>query len=161
MGVVHIAAEYGWLARTGGLAEAVQGLAKNQAAQGIPVAVIIPLHRSVRSSAPATLKDNLSFFGLAVEADGSEVTTIEGLQTKPDELHPLQESFMMRGGAQCGFCTPGILMTLTAYLERHPAPSEPEIREALSGNLCRCTGYQNIVLAALDAAGALRGEATT
>jgi len=95
----------------------------------------------------------------AVQADGCRVDTVEGLGLAGDGpgLHPLQDAFRTRHALQCGFCTPGILMTLVAYLREHPAPSEREIREALSGNLCRCTGYQNIVLAALDAAAVLRG----
>jgi carbon-monoxide dehydrogenase small subunit len=96
----------------------------------------------------------------AVQADGCQVQTIEGLAARgsqPDEvLHPLQEAFRQRHALQCGFCTPGILMTLAAYLREHPSPTEADIRETLSGNLCRCTGYQNIVLAALDAAASLR-----
>ena len=85
---------------------------------------------------------------LAVQADGHAVTTVEGLSTS-DELHPLQQSFHVAHALQCGFCTPGILMTLVAFLRDHPNPDEPAIREALSGNLCRCTGYQNIVNAVL------------
>jgi len=84
---------------------------------------------------------------LAVQADGHEVTTVEGL-TPPGHdgaLHPLQAAFHESHGLQCGFCTPGILMTLVPFLREHPAPDEREIREALAGNLCRCTGYQNIV----------------
>jgi len=96
----------------------------------------------------------------AVQADGCQVQTVEGLAARgsePDEvLHPLQEAFRQRHALQCGFCTPGILMTLAAYLREHPSPTESDIRETLSGNLCRCTGYQNIVLAALDAAATLR-----
>jgi carbon-monoxide dehydrogenase small subunit len=81
---------------------------------------------------------------LAVQADGSELTTVEGLS--PDgQLHPIQQAFMEAHGLQCGFCTPGFLMTLVPFLAEHPDPTEHEIREAISGNLCRCTGYQNIV----------------
>jgi xanthine dehydrogenase iron-sulfur cluster and FAD-binding subunit A len=93
----------------------------------------------------------------AVQADGCRVDTVEGLAGDGPGLHPLQDAFRTRHALQCGFCTPGILMTLAAYLREHPEPSETDIREALSGNLCRCTGYQNIVLAALDAAAVLRG----
>ena len=93
----------------------------------------------------------------AVQADGCRVDTVEGLAGHGPGLHPLQDAFRTRHALQCGFCTPGILMTLEAYLREHPEPSETDIREALSGNLCRCTGYQNIVLAALDAAAVLRG----
>ena len=82
---------------------------------------------------------------LAVQVDGLELQTIEGLAPSSDELHPLQAAFWEAHGLQCGFCTAGILMTLVPYLERHPDPSEEEIRLALSGNLCRCTGYQHIV----------------
>ena len=92
----------------------------------------------------------------AVQVDGCRVDTVEGLAGDGPGLHPLQEAFRARHALQCGFCTPGILMTLTAYLRLHPTPSETEIREALSGNLCRCTGYQHIVQAALDAAAAGR-----
>lgn len=80
----------------------------------------------------------------AVQADGHEIMTVEGLGT-PEKLHPIQEAFWEAHGAQCGFCTPGILMTLVPFLESHPDPDENEIRHAISGNLCRCTGYQHIV----------------
>lgn len=80
----------------------------------------------------------------AVQADGHEIMTVEGLGTL-DKLHPIQEAFWEAHGAQCGFCTPGILMTLVPFLESHPDPDENEIRHAISGNLCRCTGYQHIV----------------
>ncbi|MBL8095306.1 MAG: (2Fe-2S)-binding protein [Anaerolineales bacterium] len=82
----------------------------------------------------------------AVQADGHTIETVESLGT-PDHLHPLQQSFWEAHGLQCGFCTPGILMTLKPFLEQNPDPTEDEIRHALSGNLCRCTGYQNIVKA--------------
>ena len=80
----------------------------------------------------------------AIQAHGHEVTTVEGLGTI-DHLHPIQEAFQEAHGLQCGFCTPGILLTVKTFLEQNPDPSEDEIREALSGNLCRCTGYQHIV----------------
>ena len=92
----------------------------------------------------------------AVQADGHEVTTVEALGT-PDNLHPLQEAFMEAHGAQCGYCTPGILMTMIPFREEHPAPDDDEIREALAGNLCRCTGYQHIVDAVKLAAEKLGG----
>ena len=79
-----------------------------------------------------------------VQADGHEVTTVEALGT-PDKLHPLQEAFRETHGVQCGFCTPGILLTLVPFLEENPDPTEHEIRDAIAGNLCRCTGYQHIV----------------
>jgi carbon-monoxide dehydrogenase small subunit len=82
---------------------------------------------------------------LAVQADGHEVTTVEALSPGPDRLHPLQQAFWDCHGLQCGFCTPGFLMTLVPFLKEHRDPSEREIREAISGNLCRCTGYQHIV----------------
>ena len=82
---------------------------------------------------------------LAVQADGRELTTVEGLAAGEDELHPLQEAFRDAHGLQCGFCTPGILMTMVPFLEDNPEPDEQDIRHALSGNLCRCTGYQHIV----------------
>ena len=89
---------------------------------------------------------------LAVQADGLNLTTVEGLAPDPQTLHPLQEAFWEAHGLQCGFCTPGILTTLIPFLESHPDPSENEVRLALSGNLCRCTGYQHIVDAVLLAA---------
>ena len=84
---------------------------------------------------------------LAVQASGHEIATVEGLAANKDNLHPIQEAFWETHGLQCGFCTPGFLMTLVPFLEGNPNPSEREIREAISGNLCRCTGYQNIVRA--------------
>jgi carbon-monoxide dehydrogenase small subunit len=96
---------------------------------------------------------------LAVQAAGREVTTVEGLAPGPNTLHPLQEAFREAHGLQCGFCTPGFLMTLLPFLDENPDPSESEIRHALSGNLCRCTGYQHIVDAVLLAAAARRGGA--
>lgn len=91
----------------------------------------------------------------AVQANGHELHTVESLGT-PNKLHPLQEAFWEKHGLQCGYCTPGILMTLKAFLRDNPTPSEAEARAALSGNLCRCTGYQNIVDAALLAAEKLK-----
>jgi carbon-monoxide dehydrogenase small subunit len=93
---------------------------------------------------------------LAVQADGAEVTTIEGLGHE-DSLHPVQEAFWAHHGLQCGYCTPGMIMAATDLLQRNPDPSEQEVREALAGNLCRCTGYHNIVKAVLAAAPELRG----
>ena len=87
----------------------------------------------------------------AVQADGREVTTIEGMASG-DTLHPMQEAFWEKHGLQCGYCTPGMIMASTAYLKDHPNPSEVEIRHALDGNFCRCTGYQNIVAAVQSAA---------
>jgi len=91
---------------------------------------------------------------LAVQADGAQVTTIEGLgdDTAPDGLSALQRAFLTRGGVQCGFCTPGMLVSATALLAANPTPSEDEIRIGLSGNLCRCTGYDGIVKAVAAAA---------
>ncbi len=88
---------------------------------------------------------------LAVQADGATVTTIEGLGSE-EQLHPLQEAFWNDHGLQCGFCTPGMIMAAAAFLEQNPDPTEQEVRHALEGNLCRCTGYHNIVKAVLDAA---------
>ena len=88
---------------------------------------------------------------LAVQADGSQVTTVEGL-SDGDDLAPLQEEFLVRGGVQCGFCTPGMLVSATALLAANPSPTEDEIRTAVSGNLCRCTGYDGIVKAIAAAA---------
>lgn len=82
---------------------------------------------------------------LAVQAHGHSITTVEGLAPGPEALHPLQQAFREAHGLQCGFCTAGILMTMQAFLQGNPEPSEDEIRHALSGNLCRCTGYQHIV----------------
>ena len=95
---------------------------------------------------------------LAVQAEHAEVTTVEGIASAGGTLHPLQEAFRDRHGLQCGFCTPGMLMTLMEFLDDNPLPTEAEVREAISGNLCRCTGYQGIVAAALDAAARMRGS---
>jgi carbon-monoxide dehydrogenase small subunit len=86
-----------------------------------------------------------SCLALAVQANGHNLTTVEGLAKSQTELHPIQQAFWEAHGLQCGFCTPGILMTLVPFLEENPSPSEADIREAISGNLCRCTGYQHIV----------------
>jgi len=93
---------------------------------------------------------------LAVQANGHELSTVEGLATPAGELHLVQQAMHDHHGLQCGYCTPGILMTMTAFLKENTQPSEDEVREALSGNLCRCTGYQNIVDAMLAAAQAMR-----
>ncbi len=90
---------------------------------------------------------------LALQADGTEVTTIEGLATG-DELHPMQQAFRDCHGLQCGYCTPGMVMSAIELLKHNPQPSEQQIREGLEGNICRCTGYQNIVKAVQQAAGA-------
>jgi len=92
----------------------------------------------------------------AVQADGHRLTTVEGLAPDRDNLHPLQQSFWEAHGLQCGYCTPGILMTMIPFLKQNPDPSEDEIRHALSGNLCRCTGYQHIVDAVKLAAEKMR-----
>ena len=89
---------------------------------------------------------------LAVQADGTELTTIEGL-ADGETLHPMQEAFRQCHGLQCGYCTPGMVMACVSFLAEHPAPSEADVREGLEGNLCRCTGYHNIVKAVLSAAG--------
>jgi aerobic carbon-monoxide dehydrogenase small subunit len=94
---------------------------------------------------------------LAVQADGHDILTVEGIAPSADKLHPLQEAFRDNHGLQCGFCTPGILTTLIEFLRDNPDPTEREVRIALSGNLCRCTGYQGIVNATLDAAKRLQG----
>lgn len=93
---------------------------------------------------------------LAVQANGRSITTVEGLAASDGTLSVLQQAFWEKHGLQCGFCTPGMLMTLTELLRENPAPTEAEIREVLTGNLCRCTGYQGIVEAALLAAERLR-----
>ena len=95
----------------------------------------------------------------AVQAHGHQITTIEGVASPDGTLHPLQEAFCEEHALQCGFCTPGFIMTLLPYLERNPDPSEREIREAISGNLCRCTGYHNIVKAVRRAAGSASSAA--
>jgi aerobic-type carbon monoxide dehydrogenase small subunit (CoxS/CutS family) len=81
---------------------------------------------------------------LAIDAQGKEILTIEGL-SQGENLHPIQEAFLKHGGIQCGFCTPGMVMSAKAFLDEHPEPTETEVRKAISGNLCRCTGYQQIV----------------
>ncbi len=96
---------------------------------------------------------------LAVQADGSSVTTIEGLAPSEDELHPLQASFWEKHGLQCGFCTPGMIMASYQLLKNNPDPTEDEIRRGLQGNICRCTGYQNIVSAIQQAAETMREKA--
>ena len=92
----------------------------------------------------------------AVQAQGKALMTVEGLEQN-DKLHPLQEGFMAEHGLQCGYCTPGMLMTSYAFLKKHPSPTEDDIRRAISGNLCRCTGYVNIVKSVQYAAAKLRG----
>jgi carbon-monoxide dehydrogenase small subunit len=98
-----------------------------------------------------------SCLAYAVQMDEAQITTIEAV-AQDGRLSPLQQAMHECHGLQCGFCTPGIVMTFEAYLREHPNPSESEVREALSGNLCRCTGYQNIVRAILRAAARMRGE---
>lgn len=95
---------------------------------------------------------------LAVQAQGHHVETVEGLAASEDDLHPMQQAFWETHGLQCGFCTAGIMMTMIPFLRDNPDPSEHEIREALSGNLCRCTGYQHIVEAVQSAAAKLAAE---
>ena len=93
---------------------------------------------------------------LAVQVDGREVTTIEGLATD-GQMHPIQEAFHRDHGLQCGYCTPGMIMAAASYLKENPDPTDEQVREALEGNLCRCTGYHNIVKSILDAAGTMSG----
>jgi len=90
---------------------------------------------------------------LAVQADGRSVTTIEGMAESDGTMHPLQDAFHRNHGLQCGYCTPGMIMAAASYLQENPSPTDEEVRESLEGNLCRCTGYQNIVASILDAAG--------
>jgi carbon-monoxide dehydrogenase small subunit len=97
---------------------------------------------------------------LAVQADKHEIATVEGLAGSDGALHPLQQAFADHHGLQCGFCTPGMLTTLVEFLRDNPDPSERDVRIAISGNLCRCTGYQSIVTATLDAAKRMRAERT-
>ena len=96
----------------------------------------------------------------AVQAEGHEITTVEGLATA-SELHPIQEAFKDEHGLQCGFCTPGMMLTAKALLDENPDPTEDEVRWALSGNVCRCTGYQNIVKSVLSASARLRSQSAT
>jgi carbon-monoxide dehydrogenase small subunit len=96
-------------------------------------------------------KPHLSCLTLAADAQGKEILTIEGLSRNGD-LHPLQKAFIEKGAIQCGFCTPGMILTAKAFLDQHPHPSEEEAKKAISGNLCRCTGYVKIVEAILTAA---------
>ena len=93
---------------------------------------------------------------LAVQVDGREVTTIEGMATD-GQLHPIQEAFHRNHGLQCGYCTPGMIMAAASYLQENPNPTDEQVRESLEGNLCRCTGYHNIVKSILDAAGQMSG----
>jgi aerobic carbon-monoxide dehydrogenase small subunit len=93
---------------------------------------------------------------LAAQVDGRQVTTIEGMASD-GALHPIQEAFHRNHGLQCGYCTPGMIMAAASYLNENPTPTEEEVRESLEGNLCRCTGYQNIVKSILDAAGQMTG----
>ena len=93
---------------------------------------------------------------LAAQVDGRQITTIEGMASD-GALHPIQEAFHRNHGLQCGYCTPGMIMAAASYLNENPTPTEEEVRESLEGNLCRCTGYQNIVKSILDAAGQMTG----
>jgi carbon-monoxide dehydrogenase small subunit len=93
---------------------------------------------------------------LAVQAEGREVTTIEGIATD-GQMHPIQDAFHRNHGLQCGYCTPGMIMAAASFLQENPNPTDEQVRESLEGNLCRCTGYQNIVKAILDAAGTMSG----
>jgi aerobic-type carbon monoxide dehydrogenase small subunit (CoxS/CutS family) len=104
----------------------------------------------------APVRSCLMFAG---QANGARITTVEGLAGADGQLHPVQEAFRNRHALQCGFCTPGMLMTITAFLSENPEADEVDIRDAISGNFCRCTGYETIVDAALDAGRVLRGEA--
>ncbi|WP_280385495.1 (2Fe-2S)-binding protein [Nocardia wallacei] len=103
----------------------------------------------------AAVRSCLTF---AVQADGAELTTVEGIAGDDGELSPVQAAFRDEHGLQCGFCTPGFIVSVTAYLREHPNPTDAEIREALSGNLCRCTGYQGIVRAVRAAAESLEAQ---
>jgi carbon-monoxide dehydrogenase small subunit len=93
---------------------------------------------------------------IAAQADGRQITTIEGMAANGD-LHPLQDAFHRNHGLQCGYCTPGMIMAAKSLLDENPEPTEEQVREGLEGNLCRCTGYQNIVKSILDAAGQMSG----
>jgi aerobic carbon-monoxide dehydrogenase small subunit len=93
---------------------------------------------------------------LVVQADGREVTTIEGIAAD-GQMHPIQDAFHRNHGLQCGYCTPGMIMAAASFLQENPTPTDEQVRESLEGNLCRCTGYQNIVKSILDAAGSMAG----
>jgi carbon-monoxide dehydrogenase small subunit len=93
---------------------------------------------------------------LAVQAEGREVTTIEGIAAD-GQMHPIQDAFHRNHGLQCGYCTPGMIMAAASFLQENPNPTDEQVRESLEGNLCRCTGYQNIVKSILDAAGTMSG----
>jgi aerobic carbon-monoxide dehydrogenase small subunit len=93
---------------------------------------------------------------LAAQVDGREIATIEGMASH-GEMHPLQDAFHRNHGLQCGYCTPGMIMAAASFLKENPTPTEEDVRESLEGNLCRCTGYQNIVASILDAAGSMSG----
>jgi aerobic carbon-monoxide dehydrogenase small subunit len=93
---------------------------------------------------------------LAVQAEGREVTTIEGI-ADDGQMHPIQDAFHRNHGLQCGYCTPGMIMAAASFLQENPNPTDEQVRESLEGNLCRCTGYQNIVKSILDAAGTMSG----
>ena len=95
---------------------------------------------------------------LAAQADGSEITTLEGVVAEDEDLHPVQQAFWDRHGLQCGFCTPGIIMSTLELLREHPQPTREQIDDALGGHLCRCTGYVKIVEAVEQAAGQLSGS---
>jgi aerobic carbon-monoxide dehydrogenase small subunit len=101
-------------------------------------------------------KSVTSCLSLAIESDGKEITTIEGLSAKGDTLHPIQEAFVEQGAIQCGYCTPGMILSAKYLLDKNPEPTESQIRQALSGNLCRCTGYNRIVKAVMVASEKLK-----
>ena len=103
-------------------------------------------------------KSVTSCLSLAIESDGKEITTIEGLSTQGDALHPIQEAFVEQGAIQCGYCTPGMILSAKYLLDRVPEPTESQIRQALSGNLCRCTGYNLIVKAVMAASKKMKLE---
>jgi carbon-monoxide dehydrogenase small subunit len=94
---------------------------------------------------------------LGIDAQGKEILTIEGL-SEAEKLHPIQEAFLRHGGIQCGFCTPGMVMSAKAFLDEHPKPTQTEVRQAISGNLCRCTGYQQIVDSIMAASNMMQRE---
>jgi len=115
-------------------------------------ACTILLQDDAVADTPQAIRSCIMF---AVQANGRSLTTVEGIGD-PQKMHPIQNAFWEKHGLQCGYCTPGFLLTLIPYLEDNPDPTEAEIREAISGNICRCTGYQNIVDAALLAARMMR-----
>jgi aerobic carbon-monoxide dehydrogenase small subunit len=167
---------------TGNAATGEQGIVLDLTVNGTPYRVTVPVRRLLSDC----LRQDLGLTGthvgcehgvcgactvlldgepvraclmLAASADGHRITTVEGLAEPDGRMHPVQQAFRECHGLQCGFCTPGMLTTVVAYLREHPDPTPDQAREAIAGNLCRCTGYQNIVASVLRAGELLRDEA--